>query len=500
MMKIFFLLLLLLQTVLLCGGVNLCRNNFHISLSGWKGTSYWGGKISHENVNGKRYMKVVSTSHDGRVYARVYNRYVSRTQFKEGLTIKLTLRAKGTGKMTLGLLAYGGYVNNPVDFVPAEPVTLTPEFKDHTVIITAPQSYASMRPYVELHGQAELLAESFDMASVPDRSVVIHDGKMQIIGENEQPGAAVFSTNQPNREFTAGIWKDFEHTVVKVKSDAAGKVSVPMPTGFVNSAAVHVYASGVTGSAFAVREASSACRHSDAIAAKIKLPHPVRMLVIGDSLSDFYRGYNYVDRLDSWLNKYNPGLFSVRNAGVGGDYLARVQERLVGMMPGVDSTYRQEMYNDLFKEKYDIILIELGPNDTRSNRSENYSKPLTSPEQQRRILTYIINFIRRNSDARIVVLAPSPSAPEASLKVAANIPAGQEFVLFGKPEFIDAFDAVNREVCKQMDVDYVDILTVMRRAPDRNSLYVKDRVHLSAKGGRVITDVIMEYLAEKYRR
>ena len=81
----------------------------------------------------------------------------------------------------------------------------------------------------------------------------------------------------------------------------------------------------------------------DAAARKIKAGKTFRSLIIGDSLSDYYRGRNYVNKLTFWLNKYNPGKFSFRNAGVAGDLLPRVKQRILAVNGGKKLTARKCM-------------------------------------------------------------------------------------------------------------------------------------------------------------
>ncbi|MEI3003954.1 MAG: hypothetical protein V8T87_04945 [Victivallales bacterium] len=52
-------------------------------------------------------------------------------------------------------------------------------------------------------------------------------------------------------------------------------------------------------------------------------------------------------------------------------------------------------------------------------------------------------------------------------------------VMYGKKDLVDQYDEVNRKLCKELNLDYVDILTPMRRAKALKSLYVADGVHLS---------------------
>ena len=57
-------------------------------------------------------------------------------------------------------------------------------------------------------------------------------------------------------------------------------------------------------------------------------PTPAHFLFIGDSLTDQQRGYNYVDKLAFWLRHPGQKTLTWRNAGVGGDYISRVWQRI----------------------------------------------------------------------------------------------------------------------------------------------------------------------------
>ena len=51
---------------------------------------------------------------------------------------------------------------------------------------------------------------------------------------------------------------------------------------------------------------------------------PVRVLYLGDSLSDFDRGSNQVDRLQAKLDAVEPRQVSIYNYSIRGDYIDRV--------------------------------------------------------------------------------------------------------------------------------------------------------------------------------
>ena len=51
----------------------------------------------------------------------------------------------------------------------------------------------------------------------------------------------------------------------------------------------------------------------DFLARHAKIDAPTSILYLGDSLTDFDRGSNHVDKLQLYLNKYNPGKVTIRN-------------------------------------------------------------------------------------------------------------------------------------------------------------------------------------------
>ena len=121
------------------------------------------------------------------------------------------------------------------------------------------------------------------------------------------------------------------------------------------------------------------------------------------------------------------------------------------------------------------------------------------PEQQEKGLRSILDFIGKRSKARIILISPSPSYAKVFEDRSAKMAPGAEMVMFGRKELVDQYDAVNRKLCKELNLDYVDILAPMRGASDLKSLYVEDGVHLSPAGGRLIAGELLNYFAGKYR-
>ena len=89
---------------------------------------------------------------------------------------------------------------------------------------------------------------------------------------------------------------------------------------------------------------------------------PVRALYLGDSLSDFDRGSNHVDKLQAKLDELSSRCVSIYNYAVRGDYIERVMERLRG---GTNCTSRTA-YHGIWGRQYDWAFVFLGHNDTRA--------------------------------------------------------------------------------------------------------------------------------------
>ena len=82
------------------------------------------------------------------------------------------------------------------------------------------------------------------------------------------------------------------------------------------------------------------------------------------------RHRNHPAILAGLLAQYNPGKVMFHNAACGGDQNARIAARLADR-----GVYRGYMYDELWKRKYDVIILFLGQNDTVAFKESNYTKP-----------------------------------------------------------------------------------------------------------------------------
>ena len=474
------------------------HDHFKRSLQAWSVPKYWSGKLELADDGGRQVLKLTGTSGKKGAFGRATAAFRQRELFA-GTKILVTVTAKGEGELMAGLLVYHPGVKRP-EYLPGKFVGLTGDFKSYDFELTIPWRCQKIQPYLEVNGTGTALVREFRMAAQldPEVSVAAADSLTVV-----KPGAplpeASFRTNRPGAEFHVAQLNLNNRRVrdAKVEADGSGTVKFPLVDQGRGVWEVSAACSGRAATSYFVKEGSAAdFDRTDALAKQVKLAKPLHILVIGDSLSDFYRGYNYVDRLNFWLNRYNPGMVTIRNAAVHGDFVARVHGRLLGTVGKAKNVYEQSRYDRLFDEKYDLIFIFLGQNDVRTPQKLNYAKPLTEPKAQYEGLKAILAFIRERSDAKIVLIAPSPCCAEF-IEARRAKTKKKNFVLFGKPEFVDNYDLVNRRFCAEFNLDYIDILTPMRNHPDLKTLYVKDGVHLSLIGGRFIADEVLKYFIGK---
>ncbi len=232
----------------------------------------------------------------------------------------------------------------------------------------------------------------------------------------------------------------------------------------------------------------------DEIARNIELEEPLHLLILGDSLSDFDRGRNYVDKVNFWLNHYNPGMADFHNAGVGGDFITRSLDRLSGR-----PAHRREMYDGIFDREADYIFIFLGHNDTRSSSDEDHVKPQVSPEKQEEGYREFISMLQANSGGKIVLVSATSSNFELTQANSEKSKAeGRRHSLFGDPEKLEAFNAVLEKLADELDLDYLDVYNPTLNAPDKASLFSPtDGVHLSEEGHRFIALQFLKYMEQQ---
>lgn len=239
----------------------------------------------------------------------------------------------------------------------------------------------------------------------------------------------------------------------------------------------------------------------EALAQATKIGPPAHILFLGDSLTDQLRGHNYTDMVGFWLHKVH-GDVTCRNAGVGGDYITRVWQR----MTEPEGAYRPEMYEGLFEPTPTHVFIFLGHNDSKLKPKPEYRTPEDYPfdpvvplDEFASTFLQVIGRIREHApDAQITIISATSSVHEITRetvikRIAANGNGGS---YFGKPDVLEAFNAAMQSVAQQTGAGYLDVYTPTRDAPNKRDLFTADGVHITPLGNQLIARLVLGWLGE----
>ena len=227
---------------------------------------------------------------------------------------------------------------------------------------------------------------------------------------------------------------------------------------------------------------------------------PVSILYLGDSLSDFDRGSNHVDRLQAKLDADAPNQFVIHNYSIRGDYINRLMDRI----DGKKGTYALARFNGIWDRQYDWAFVFLGHNDTKTSSASDFSQPQVALEDVEKGYARLVDILRAKGIKRIILMSPASSNYELCVanaeKRLAAIKAGKvkkakAASRFGEPKQMEAFMATVKNVAKAKDCEFLDVYTAMKALPDKASLLnPRDGVHLSAKGHAYMAEKTYEYL------
>lgn len=475
--------------------IQLTKNDFNHSIGSWISPDYWGGKLTRITENNRKYLELTATAKGNQIFARAHG-YCKMIRFYPDMMIRIKVRVKGQGKFNTGILLYPMDNGNPAGYLRSKELTLSGEFQDLETTLKLEQCHSKILPIMEINGEGKAIVESFimDAVAMPGNEIKAVSS-FQIVKSADQAKELKFSVNTTGNKFF--ISEINGKNAVTRSGNGSGEVTVKPQNLLPGMNEIIVSANGVSATIYI--EISNEYDIDETVAREIKFDRNIKCLFLGDSLTEFYPGQNYFARLEFWMNKFNPGKVTPVNAGVGGDFITRVEQRLNAELTGRGAAYRQNMYKDIFKNRYDYIFIWLGHNDTVTSRISKHGKfarPQITPDVQERSYRAVLKKLRElNPDAKIILISPSPSDVKKFENYDKRFNPQTQIHMFGKPEFVAAFDAVNRKLVKEFDLGYIEMTAAMSSQTDISKLYVEDGVHLSPAGGRIAAREILRFLA-----
>ncbi len=490
-------LILIVSCVSPLFGQNLLNNPGFENSTSWLKPKYWAGEFTtvSPGLKGKSCGELKAAPQGKICYGRCYQ--LAPIDSPWGRRFNYSLKAKGSGELYLGYLEYTKNDQEKIisKYVYSAPISLkSDEWQDIRMNIQSTAgNLVRIAPLIEVRGKNSVAyLDEANLSYAPTPGVVLSARPSHLIVEAGKPLPNVtFQLTENGKPVPNAALKVLNGG--KLQEAATGNdgyfTCKPAEDGELQVAAVKY---GVADELFTDQPSSKAWAKTDAVARRIKLDKPLSILYIGDSLSDFERGHNYADKVNFWLNRHNPGKAVFRNAGVRGDYITRVQQR---MLRG--NAYQQEKYDNLFGVPYDYIFIFLGHNDTRCLSSKNYDVPQVTPEAQKEAYRAVLNHIRKNSKAKIVLVSPTSSNFEKCQESVDKLKAQNKVHnLYGQPAKLEAFDAVLQQLAQEENLGYLNVYTPMKNTPDKAALFSPtDGVHLTEAGNRFLTDLFLNYFA-----
>lgn len=218
-------------------------------------------------------------------------------------------------------------------------------------------------------------------------------------------------------------------------------------------------------------------------ATRVKLQPPAHLVFVGDSLTALFPASNYVAKVRATLQTRFGDKVRVTNAGVGGDYITRVQARLEKSVLKLEP-------------KPTHVFIFLGHNDSKLKSSSGYKEPVVKPEDFDCQYREVVSTIQKTLGAKVIILSATSSVYEITKATAErSAKAGKAHNLFGKPEALEQFNAIARKVAADLGADYVDLYTPTRTHTDKPGLFTKDGVHINDNGNTLVALEVLKYLA-----
>jgi len=391
-------------------------------------------------------------------------RWGTRIQADFGETFEFEVYAKGQGSLSLGAFLYPG--GEIVKLKDKETYPLTDDYQRYSYTFTCPVYTKDILVNLATDGKVY-----FDDAA-------IYQIRDEAFSLKAKPGYQMIANTPAPVKF---ILTHNGEPVMGAKIDTLSE------DGFV----VGTHAdSGQSARGYIQQVPEETMANFVAAADKIKHDIPAKILYLGDSLTDFDRGYNHADIVDYFLGED----VEVYNFAVRGDDIQRIVGRLNGDKTRVPF---KERFDGIFDRQYDIAFVFLGHNDTKASSQKNYTEAQITPERQRALYKNLIERLQEAGVKRIVLMSPSSSNFELCLK-ASERASKKIHNRFGEPKHLEAFDAVLQELAEKYGLEHLDVYYPTLQHPNKAELFnPNDGVHLSVSGHQVIALETLRYLATR---
>jgi len=243
--------------------------------------------------------------------------------------------------------------------------------------------------------------------------------------------------------------------------------------------------------ALAVKPVARVSVHTPEVAKELQelsraacVPVPCRIAFVGDSLTDMNRGANYVSIVERALRAKYGGQVTVINSGKGGDSIVRIEERLE---------------RTVLEHKPDWVFVFVGHNDCKiawDPRTEDFGKCFVPIEEFAAAYRRVVQRLREGGVKRISLMSISASHEPTTRAVhEAAVKQKKLHNFFGRPDLLEKYNEVIRNVAAEYGLDYLDVYTPMKHSPEWAQLTDSSGVHLREAGDRFIAVQVLRFIA-----
>lgn len=221
---------------------------------------------------------------------------------------------------------------------------------------------------------------------------------------------------------------------------------------------------------------------------KINIPADSNIIFIGDSLTDGFRGRNYVSIIERSMKLKYPNA-SIINAGVGGDTITRIYARLK---------------RDVIDKKPSIVFIFEGANDMKRYYSPEDKKIrgwAVDPVEYEKTYNDLLGELKKSGNTRIIMVSCIASDLNIRKVFHDNAVLFDDGINFyGLPEEVEKLAELQKKIASANNIEFADlnksILEYQKNNKNKKeNLYVDDGVHLCEYGHREVALALLKYLA-----
>lgn len=476
----------------------------------WYCPDYWSGELSSvadpDHVHeGQRAALLRATEKNGKHWGRIHP---ATMPVVPGLRYRFPVWAKGAGTLKLGAIHYFPERADGTRYEvvwPDSVFPLTDQWQEAAYEFSPVSAdVRSVATMIEVEGDEAVAFIDDTMLAVARRAtgaLAVHPTYAMVIpGDPVTFSVRATADGKPLADGAIALASDTPDapTDVGLTLDAAGATSYTFSanataTGLVRLSFVQADI-GEAATVFVDMVDRETYDRFAATAQKARIdPLPAHFLFLGDSLTAFHRGYNYVDQVGFCLSQAHNGQVTVRNAGVGGDYIRRVWQRL----NGDPQVYLPDAYDDLYDPRPTRVFVFLGHNDSKLTSGSGFTVSVVPPEEFEDLYRRSVQKIQQETGAEVTIISATSSVYEITKPRAEELLEKRGAAsLFGKPDVLESYNAIAKRVAEDLGCTYLDVYEPTRTHPDKPSLFMPDGVHLNLEGNHLVALKLLEQLGE----